>query len=96
VAAYGDVIDTKADEIAAPKLTVDGEVEHRQIAFVVLDLKSDPNGPDLFRPQGTLLSDETAFVPRRTQGIAFRIDFDGHGRPPRPTAPPHRPRSEGR
>jgi hypothetical protein len=39
VAADGDVIDPKADEIAAPKLTVDGEVEHRQIAFAVPDLK---------------------------------------------------------
>jgi hypothetical protein len=46
----GDVIDPKADEIAAPKLAVDGEVERGQIAFVVLDLKSDANGPDLFRP----------------------------------------------
>jgi hypothetical protein len=50
VSANGDVIDPKADEIAAPKLAVDGEVEHRQITFVLLDLKSDANGPDLFRP----------------------------------------------
>jgi hypothetical protein len=52
VTAYGDVIDPKADEIATPKLAVDGKVEHRQIAFAVLDLKSDANGPDLFRPEG--------------------------------------------
>src|SRR6516162_9456571 len=38
---YGDVINSKADEIAPPKLAVDGEVEHRQIAFVALDLKPD-------------------------------------------------------
>jgi hypothetical protein len=50
VSANGDVIDPKADEIAAPKLAVDDEVEHRQITFVLLDLKSDANGPDLFRP----------------------------------------------
>ena len=53
VSADGDVIDPKVDEIAAPKLAVDAEVEHRQIAFVVLDLKSDANGPDnLFGRRG--------------------------------------------
>src|SRR5208282_3723092 len=41
VSADGDVIDPKADEIAAPKLAVDAEVEHRQIAFVVLDQNLD-------------------------------------------------------
>ena len=96
VAADGDVIDPKADEIAAAKLAVDGEVEQRQIAFAVLDLKSDTNGPDLFRPQGTLLADETAFVPRRTRRIAVRLDFGGHGRPPRPTAPTAAPSFRGR
>jgi hypothetical protein len=35
--ADGDVIDPKSDEIAAPKLAVGDEVEHRQIAFVVLE-----------------------------------------------------------
>jgi hypothetical protein len=37
--AYSDVVEPKADEIATAKLAVDGEVEHRQIAFAVLDLK---------------------------------------------------------
>jgi hypothetical protein len=69
-----DVVDPKANEIATAKLAVDGEIEHRQIAFAVLDLKPDTNGPGLFRPQGTLLSVKTAFVPWRTQGIAFRIE----------------------
>ncbi len=64
--AHGDVTDQQADEIAATKLAVDGEVEYRQMAFVSLDLKWDTNGPDLFRPQKTLLSDKTALVPRRT------------------------------
>ena len=52
-AAGSYVIDPNADEIAAAQLAIDGEVEHRQIAFVALNLKSDTNGPDLFRPKGT-------------------------------------------
>jgi hypothetical protein len=52
VSADCDVIDPKADEIAAPKLAVDGEVEHGQIAFVVLDLKSDANGQTSFGRRG--------------------------------------------
>lgn len=95
VTTYADVIDPKADKVAAPELAVDGEVEQREIACAVLDLKSDTNGPDLLRPQGTLLADETALVPRRTRMIAFRlisVDMvDLHVRP----LPPQRPHSEG-
>jgi hypothetical protein len=54
VTAYGDVIDLKADEIATAKLAVDRKVDPSQIAFAVLDLGSDTNGPDLFRSQGRL------------------------------------------
>ncbi len=58
VAAGSHVIDPKADEIAASQLTVDSEVEHRQIAFAAFNLKSDTNGPDLFRPKRALLANE--------------------------------------
>jgi hypothetical protein len=75
VSAGSNLIDPKADEIAAAKLAVDGEVEHRQIAFAVLDLKSDANGPDLFRPEWTLLANETAFVPCNAQRSAVCLDF---------------------
>jgi hypothetical protein len=85
--ANGDVIDSKADEIATAKLAVDGEIEHRQIAFAALDLKSDTNGPDFFWSERALLSDKTALVPRRMRMIAFRLDFSGHGRALLPTAP---------
>jgi hypothetical protein len=81
------VVDPKVDKIATPKLAVDGEVEHRQIAFAVLDLKSDANGPDLSRPEGTFLANETAFVPYDTRRSPVCLDFGGHGRPPLPTAP---------
>ena len=36
VSADGDVIDPKDDEIAAPKLAVDSEVDHGQIALLRL------------------------------------------------------------
>jgi len=77
VAAGSYVIDPEADEIAASQLAVDSKVEHRQIAFAVPDLKSDTNGPDLFRPKGALLANETALVPLRSRMIAFRLNFGG-------------------
>ena len=46
-----------------------------------------PNSPDLFRPKGTLLANQTSFVPDDTGGSAIYLDCSGHGRPPRPTAP---------
>ena len=64
-ASRRDVVDPKANEIASAQLAIDGEIEQRQIAFALLHLKPDTNGPDFFWPQGTLLADEAAFVPRR-------------------------------
>jgi hypothetical protein len=57
VTANGDVVDPKTNEIATTQLAVDGEVEHRQIAFGLLDLKSDTNGPDLLRLLAELLGE---------------------------------------
>ena len=50
VAARGYVVDSKADEIAAAQLAVDGEVKHRQIACAALHLEPDTNGPDRRTP----------------------------------------------
>jgi hypothetical protein len=72
-----DVIDSKADEIATAKLAVDGEIEHRQIAFAALDLKSDTNGPHFFWPKGTLLANEATFVPCGVRSVVG-VDFGGH------------------
>jgi hypothetical protein len=87
MAARRDVVDPKANEIASAQLAINGEVEQRKIALTVLNLKSDPNGPDLFRPKGTLLANEPSFVPGDTGSSAIYLDCSGHGRPPRPTAP---------
>src|SRR6516164_10388 len=43
------VIDPQPDEIAAPELAVDGEIEHREIAFSTLQLKPYPDCPDILR-----------------------------------------------
>jgi hypothetical protein len=42
-----------------------------------LHLKSDTNGPDLFRPKGTLLANGTAFVPSDARRSAVGLDFGG-------------------
>jgi hypothetical protein len=52
MAACRDVIDPKADEIAAAQLAVDCKVEKREIALAVLNLKSDPNGQTSFGRRG--------------------------------------------
>ena len=44
-ASRGDVVDPKANEIAAAQLAIDGEIEQRQIALALLHLKPDTNGP---------------------------------------------------
>lgn len=87
VAARRDVVDAEADEIAAAQLIVDGKIEQSEIALAVLNLKSDTNGPDLLRPKGTLLTNETSLVPCDPRRSAVCFVFGGHGRPPRPTAP---------
>ena len=45
VSANGDVIDPKADEIAAPKLAVDGEVEHGEVTHSAPDHQVSSDRP---------------------------------------------------
>jgi hypothetical protein len=45
------VIHLQAHEIAAAKLAVDRKVEQSKIALTALQLKPDPNSPDIFRLQ---------------------------------------------
>src|SRR5271170_2947712 len=70
-----------------PRSLLYSKVEHRQITCLVFDLKPDTNGPDFLRPEGTLLSDKTAFIPRHPRRIGCRLDLTGHDSPPCPTAP---------
>ena len=45
------VVDLQADEIAASELAVDRKIEQGEISFPALQLKPNPNGPDISRLQ---------------------------------------------
>jgi hypothetical protein len=42
------VVDLQTDDIATSELAVDREVEQGKISFPALQLKPNPNGPDIF------------------------------------------------
>jgi hypothetical protein len=63
IPARCDVLDPKRDDIAAPQLAVDCEIEHRQIARPAAHLQSGTDRPNMFWPQRRLLADELALVP---------------------------------
>src|SRR6516225_9590990 len=69
------VIDPQADEIAAPELAVDRQIEHRKIASATLHLQPYSNGPDILRLQPALLTDQASPVPwcRRRVGIECSV-----------------------
>ena len=51
-----DVSDAQADEIAATKLAVDGQVEHGEFANCVRILEVNADRPDVLRLAGWLLA----------------------------------------
>ena len=63
-AAGAYVVDLQVDEIATSELAVDREVEQGKISLPALQLKPNPNGPDIFRFKRALLADQAALVPR--------------------------------
>jgi hypothetical protein len=63
-AAGAYVVDPQTDEIATSELAVGREVEQGKISFPALQLKPNPNGPDIFRLERELLADQAALVPR--------------------------------
>src|SRR5437867_9336869 len=62
--ALDHVADAKPDQIAAAQLAVDGEVEQREFPGSMIQLQSNPDGPDLFQLKWRLLAEQLAFVPR--------------------------------
>ena len=66
-----DVADTQIHEIAAARLTIDGQVEQGEIADGMGILQVDSDRPDIFWLQRWLLADELSLVP----GFAFRVGF---------------------
>ena len=69
------VIDPQPNEIAAPELAVDRQIEHRKIASATLHLQPYSNCPDILRLQRALLADQASPVPRGTPagGIEFSV-----------------------
>jgi hypothetical protein len=66
-----DVAYSKTDEIAAAKLAIDSQVEHREIADGIRILKVDSDRPNIFRLERWFLADELALVP----SVAFLQGF---------------------
>jgi hypothetical protein len=49
-----DVLELQGDEIAAPQLTVDGQIEHGQVLDASFDLEPGADRPDVLGRQGWL------------------------------------------
>jgi hypothetical protein len=62
-AAVADVSDAQPDQVTGSKLTVDGEVEQRQLAGAVGELQADPDRPDLFELKRRFLTYKLSLVP---------------------------------
>src|SRR5450631_671856 len=61
-AAHAQIVDLQTDEVAPPQFAVDRQVEHCEVAPARVDLKPGPDIPDFLRFEGTLLTNESAFV----------------------------------
>src|SRR5262249_9678149 len=57
VTVGSNVNDSNCDYVAAPQLTVDGEIEHCQVAFTRLILQHAADCPDMLLPERRLGSD---------------------------------------
>jgi hypothetical protein len=60
----GNISHPKVHQIAAAQLAVDGEVEHSQLANLLVELEMYPDGPDVFLLERWFLTNQLAFVPR--------------------------------
>jgi len=69
IPARCNVLDPKCDDIAAPQLAVDCQIEHRQVSRPSLHLQSGTDRPYMFWPQRWLLADKLALVPRLFSGL---------------------------
>jgi hypothetical protein len=61
--AVGDITDAQLHEIAAAQLAVERQVERREFALAIAQLKTNPDSPNVPEFQGRFLSDQFAFVP---------------------------------
>jgi hypothetical protein len=47
--ARAHVVDFEPNQVAAPELAVNGQIEHREVAFSTLQLEPHPDCPDILR-----------------------------------------------
>jgi hypothetical protein len=62
-AVHDQLADHQSDQVAAPELAVDRQVEHGQVAKPLLPLEMKADGPDLLAFERRFRPDEAPFVP---------------------------------
>jgi hypothetical protein len=63
VTALEHIVNVKRHKVAPAQLAVDGEIEQREFPDSMIQLQSNPDGPDLLQLQRWLLADQLPFVP---------------------------------
>jgi hypothetical protein len=88
--ARAHVVDFEPNEVAAPELAVNGQIDHREIAFAALQLEPHPDRPDVLRLPGPLLTDQRPLFHgsrRRGRDIGFSMGMVASDADPSTPAP---------
>src|SRR5260370_23304236 len=72
--ALEHIANVKPNQVAPEQLAVDGEIEQREFPGSMIQLQSNPDGPDLLQLQRWLLADQLPFVPRYYTPVSFGGD----------------------
>jgi hypothetical protein len=64
--SVADISHSQLYEITGPKLAIETEVEEREFALAMGELKAYANSPDFLQPEGCLLTDNLSLVPGLT------------------------------
>jgi hypothetical protein len=73
---FTNISDLQGGEITPTQITVDAEVEQRELPHPVLHLKVNPQRPDVFEFERGLLPDDIALLLRLTNSVDA---CDAHG-----------------
>jgi len=78
-----NVLDLDADDVTAPELAVDGEIEHGEVTCSPLDLQLRADRPDMLGSQWRLGADQFSLIPRRPARMLSKLYiWIFHGQPP--------------
>ena len=72
-AARGDVLDLDANDITPAQLAVDCKIEHRQVAFLAVQLELSTDRPHVLGLQGRPGADHFASIPRNLSGCGMSV-----------------------